>query len=463
MRITFLGAARTVTGSMHLVEANGARILLDCGMHQGRRSEANERNRHLPAQAAAADCLILSHAHIDHSGNVPALCNHGFAGPIYTTPATAELCGVMLADSAHIQEQDAVYLNKKNHRRGLPPVEPLYTVEDARKALKQFRPQRYGQPFQPAPGITATLVDAGHILGSAAVVLDIEEDGRKLRFAFTGDVGRPGTPIIRDPQPLPGVECLITESTYGDRLHDPVSDAEGDLANAIQAAAGRGGKVIIPSFSVGRTQELVYHLARLRAAGRIPVLPTFVDSPLSANATDVFRHHPECFDEETNALIHGTEDPFGFGKLSYVRDVNESKAINFLHQPCIIISASGMCETGRILHHLKNNIGDQRNIVLIVGFQAENTLGRRLVEKVPSVRIFGEEYRVRAEVRVINALSAHADKNELLEHVKSCGGSLRQVFVVHGEEKQSLAFAETLRGAGVPEVAVPAPGETHAV
>ena len=463
MRIQFLGAARTVTGSMHLLEVNGTRVLLDCGLFQGRREEANERNRRLPLDPRGVDCVILSHAHIDHSGNVPSLCKNGFTGPIYSTFATRDLCRVMLEDSAHIHEQDAIYLNKKTARRGLPPVEPLYTVEDARRCLREFVGVNYEASFRPAPGVTATLIDAGHILGSSAIVLDITEGNRKIRFAFTGDVGRCHTPIICDPAPLPAVEYLITESTYGDRLHTPIGDAEGLLADAVNTASQRGGKVVIPSFSVGRTQELVWALARLRADGRIPDLRTFVDSPLSVNATEVFRMHPECFDEETNTLLQAHEDPFGFGRLSYVRRVEDSKQINFIQGPCIIISASGMCESGRILHHLKNNVTDARNMVLIVGFQAENTLGRRIVEKVPALRIFHEDFRLRAEVRVINALSAHADRDELLAHVQTARGALRKVFVVHGEEKQSLAFADTLLTAGIPEVAVPAPGECHDV
>lgn len=463
MRLTFLGAARTVTGSMHLVEANGARLLLDCGLYQGRRAEASARNRNLPREAVQADCLLLSHAHIDHSGNVPSLYRAGFRGPIYATHATRDLCRVMLDDSAHIQEQDAQFLNKKNRRQGLPPVEPLYTAEDIHGCLRQFVGLGYGTPFQPAPGITATFLDAGHILGSAAIVLDITEGGRTTRLTFTGDAGRPNTPIIRDPEPLCGTEVLITESTYGDRLHSPIGDAEAALAEVVNTTAGRGGKVVIPAFSVGRTQEIVYALARLRAAGKIPAVRTFVDSPLSCNATEVFRMHPECFDEETNALLEEQDDPFEFSRLSYVRRVEDSKAINFLREPCIIISASGMCETGRILHHLANNLEDPRNTVLIVGFQAQHTLGRRLVEKVPRVRLLHQEFAVRAEVRVINALSAHADRDELVAHVRSAGPSLRQVFVVHGEERQSLAFADTLLTTGIPSVTVPFPGDQHEV
>jgi len=461
MKISFLGAARTVTGSMHLLEVNGARILLDCGLYQGRRAEANERNRHLPRPALDADCLILSHAHIDHSGNIPGLCRQGFSGPIYATRATQDLCAVMLADSAHIQEQDAAYLNKKLQRRGEPLVEPIYTTLNAQQAMSQFVGVDYGVPFEPVPGVSARFLDAGHILGSAAIVLDVDEGGKNHRFCFTGDVGRPNTPIIRDPEPLEGVEWLVTESTYGNRLHDPIGDAEAQLADTVNETARRGGKVIIPAFSVGRTQELVYALARLRAENRIPEIPIFVDSPLSTNVTGVFRKHPECFDQEMNALLAKQDDPFGFSKLAYTRSVADSKQIKFLADPCIIISASGMCETGRILHHLSNNIGDPKNTVLIVGFQAANTLGRRLVEKWPQVRIFGEEHRVRAQVRVINALSAHADRDELLRYIGATQETLRKVFVVHGEESQSLALADTLFNLGIPEVAVPALGETH--
>ncbi|MDH7568920.1 MAG: MBL fold metallo-hydrolase [Armatimonadota bacterium] len=463
MQITFLGAARSVTGSMHLLEVNGARLLLECGLVQGRRAEADWRNRNLPVDPRSVDALILSHAHIDHSGNIPGLCAKGYAGPIYATFATRDLCRVMLEDSAHIQEQDAAYLNKKKHRQGHPLVEPLYTVEDARRALHQFVGVSYHRTFEPVPGVAATFIDAGHILGSAVLLLDVEERGRRVRLAFSGDLGRPGTPIIRDPEPVEDADVLLLESTYGNRLHTPIADAEGLLAEVVNTTAGRGGRVVIPAFSVGRTQELVYALARLRAAGHIPPLPTFVDSPLSVNATEVFRMHPECFDAETNALLLEHADPFGFSELTYVRKVEDSKAINTLQGPCIIISASGMCETGRILHHLANSITNPANTILIVGFMAEHTLGRRLVEKVPRVRFLRQEWPLRAEVRVINALSAHADRDELLTYARGTRATLKRVFLVHGEESQALPFAETLRGEGFPEVVIPTAGETYSL
>lgn len=465
MNIQFLGAARTVTGSMHLLTVNGHRILLECGLYQGRRQESFERNRHLPFDPASVDAMILSHAHIDHSGNIPMLVKNGYGGNIYTTPATRDLCSAMLRDAAYIQENDAAYLNKKRARSGESPIEPLYTVADALDSLKNFVSVDYGRPFSVVPGVTATLHDAGHILGSAIVTLDIEEAGRAFRLGFSGDLGRRDLPILRDPVLVDPVDYYITESTYGDRLHDAPPDAERALRHAVNETYQRGGKVIIPAFSVGRTQEVVYALHRLSNARKIPELPIFVDSPLSTNVTEIFRLHPECYDEETHQFLNtsGHYDPFGFHRLRYIRHVEDSKELNFLREPAVIISASGMCEHGRILHHLKNNIEDTRNTVLIVGWQAPHTLGRRLVEREPKVRIFGQEYERRATVTVINAFSAHADRDELLaytDHLQSANGRLKGVFIVHGEEGASLALAEAIRNQGVPGVLVPEPGQT---
>jgi metallo-beta-lactamase family protein len=462
MNLQFLGAARTVTGSMHLLTINGARILLECGLFQGRRKESFERNRNLPFDATSIDAMVLSHAHIDHSGNIPSLVKNGFQGNIYATPATRDLCSAMLRDSGHIQEEDAAYINRKRGRQGLPPVEPLYTQEDAARSLSHFVSVGYNRPLPVAPGVTVTFRDAGHILGSAVVVLDLEEKGAKKRLVFSGDLGRTGMPILRDPEPVEGTDYLIIESTYGDRRHDPIEDQSRELRDVIHDAYRRGGKVIVPAFAVGRTQELVYALHRLVEARKLPALPIFVDSPLAVNVTEIFRLHSECYNKEVRAFMEADNhrDPFGFRRLTYVRSVEDSKELNFLREPAIIISASGMAEAGRILHHLKNNIEDARNTVLIVGWQAPDTLGRRLVERQPVVKIFGEEYRLRAQVRTINAFSAHADRKELLDYARRLNPQrLQAAFVVHGEEAASLALAEGLTSLGIARVAVPRAGE----
>lgn len=464
MKIQFLGAARTVTGSMHLLTINGYHILLDCGLYQGRRKESFERNRHPLFDPTHIDALILSHAHIDHSGNIPTLVKHGYQGNIHATSATRDLCSAMLRDAAYIQEQDARYLNKKRRKTGEPPVEPLYEMADAVNSLQYFVGIGYERSFPVVPGVTATFYDAGHILGSAVVVLDVEEGNRQYRFAFSGDLGRRDLPILRDPTYIEPVDYFITESTYGNRLHGLPAEAEMELRRVVNETYQRGGKIIIPAFSVGRTQEIVYALHRLSNARKIPQLPIFVDSPLSTNVTEIFRLHPECYDEETHEFLStsGDRDPFGFNRLRYIREVEDSKALNFLREPAVIISASGMCENGRILHHLKNNIEDVRNAVLIVGWQAPHTLGRRLVERQPTVRIFGQEYTLRANVEVISGFSAHADRNELLAytgHLNHANGRLKRVFVVHGEEEPAMALASGIREQGVPDVLVPEQGQ----
>jgi len=462
MKLCFMGAVRTVTGSMHMLTVNGSNILLDCGLFQGRRQEAFERNRNLPFEAGDVDALILSHAHIDHSGNIPSLIKSGFRGNICATFATRDLCAAMLPDSAHIQEQDVAYVNKKRARQGLPRVEPLYDKRDANESLKYFVGAGYDRTFDVVRGVRATFRDAGHILGSAITVLDIEENGRQCRLAFSGDLGRKNLPILRDPHPIHDVDYFIIESTYGNRQHETPEEAQAALRRVVTETYRRGGKVIIPAFSVGRTQEIVYSLHRLTVDHKIPQLPIFVDSPLSVNVTEIFRLHPECYDEETAQFILSDRhpDPFGFKRMRYIRDVEDSKELQFLREPAVIISASGMCEAGRILHHLKNNIEDSRNTVLIVGWQAPYTLGRKLVERRERVRIFGEEYQLRAEVEVINGYSAHADRGELLDYVRPLNnGRLKQVFIVHGEEEASLALADGFRESGVPEAMVPEPME----
>lgn len=450
MQITFYGAAQTVTGSQHMIEVNGLRLLLDCGLYQGKRAEANERNRHLPFDASKVDVMVLSHAHTDHAGNIPNLVKSGFKGDIICTHATRDLCAVMLMDSGHIQERDVEFVNKKNKKRGQPLVDPIYTQADAAASLDSFTSQAYNRPHLIAPGITLTFIDAGHMLGSASVILDIEDkaDGKDVRLVFSGDIGRKGIPIIRDPHFPDSADILIMESTYGDRTHEPYPDAEKELERIVNHTYRRGGKIIVPAFAVGRTQQLVFSLNQLAQKGDIPRLPIYVDSPLAVNTTDVFRSHPECFDAETQQFIMqggGKRDPFGFQDLFYTRSVEESKQLNFLRESAIIISASGMAETGRILHHLKNNIEDPRTTVLIVGWQAPETLGRRLVDGEKIVNIFGEKYHNNATVEVLNGFSGHADRNELLDWVEPMKRKPRRTFLVHGELAAANALAAGLR------------------
>ena len=460
MKIDFLGAVGTVTGSKHVLSVNGSRILLDCGLYQGRRQESFDRNRRLPFDASAIDAMVLSHAHIDHSGNIPNLVRAGYRGNIHCTFATRDLCSYMLRDSAHIMESDAAYLNKKRRRNRQPLVEPIYGAAEATESLRYFTSMDYERQALLAPGVRLTFYDAGHILGSALSALDITEDGRSARLLYTGDLGRRDLPILCDPQPVPDVDYLIIESTYGGRAHGTPQDAERQLARVVRETHARGGKVIIPAFSVGRTQEVVYALHRLTVAGDIPKMPIYVDSPLSTNATEVFRLHPEYYDAETYAFMLEHRDPFGFSALRYLRHVEDSKALNERHEPMIIISASGMCESGRILHHLKNNVEDPRNTVLFVAFQAQHTLGRRIRDGAEEVKIFGGRYDMRAKVEVIDGYSAHADHEELLGYVRRLGPErLRGAYIVHGEEEAAQALKEGLEGLGVRRVVIPAEGQ----
>jgi metallo-beta-lactamase family protein len=445
MKLTFWGAARTVTGSMHHVEAAGKRLLLDCGMYQGRRQEAFERNRHFPFPVSSINGVILSHAHIDHSGNLPTLVRNGYRGPIYTTPATVDLCLAMLADSAYLQQKDAEFCNKRrDHRRRLGRDDrecvALYGPDDAERTFPLFRSIPLGENREVADGLRYQTYDAGHMLGSTSLVL--EADG--VRLGFSGDVGRPGLPIIRDPEKLGACQYLIVESTYGDRLHRKLDHVEEKLAGVVNRTAGRGGKIIVPSFAVGRTQQLVIMLHQLMDAGRIPSIPIFVDSPLAINATEVFRKHPECYDEEARKFLMDGKDPFGFQRLTYVREASESKKLNDLRGPFMVIAASGMCEAGRILHHLRNNIGDPRNTVLITGFQAQNTLGRKILEDQAEVPIFGEPVPLRAEVVSLDELSGHADQRELIEWMRPFAAGLKKVFLVHGEPQAGAALAQVI-------------------
>jgi metallo-beta-lactamase family protein len=450
MKLTFYGAARTVTGSKHLIEVNGTRILLDCGMVQGKRSESYSANVNLPFDPASIDLVVLSHAHIDHSGNLPNLVKNGFRGDIIATAATRDLCSTMLPDSGHIQERDVEYVNKKGRKRGEAPVQPIYTQQDAFACLEYFISQGYHRTRKIAPGVSLTFRDAGHMLGSAIVILDIEDrdSGREVRLVFSGDVGRKGTPIIRDPEMITdGADYLIMESTYGDRLHETFGESEDRLEQVVNSTYKRGGVIVMPAFAVGRTQQLVYTLHTLMDKGDIPKIPIYVDSPLAVNTTSVFALHPECFDEETRDFMMqpGNRDPFGFEHLTYIRTLEESKQLNFVRTPCIIISASGMAEFGRVLHHLKNRIEESRNTVLITGWQAPDTLGRKLVDKLKTVKIFGDVYHNNAETVVLNGFSGHADRDELVAWVGAMNRKPQRTFLVHGEEPSALSLAQTLK------------------
>jgi metallo-beta-lactamase family protein len=459
MKLRFLGAAKSVTGSMHVLESNGNRILLDCGLFQGRREESNRRNRNLPFDPGEIDRVVLSHAHIDHSGNLPLLVKQGYRNSIYSTFATRDLCLAMLNDSAHIQHKDAEYLNRKNEKRGLPLIEPSYGPDDVERTLSLFRGISYDRGFYVSADVKLTFVDAGHILGAALSIFEVRENGRTKRLGYIVDLGRKDLPILKDPCLVKNLDFIIIESTYGNRFHQDMSLVEEKLSRVVNQTVQAGGKIIIPSFSLGRTQEVVYSLNRLQIDNRIPRIKIFVDSPLSVNVTEIFRLHPECFDKEANRMIALDESPFGWGSVTYIRDVEKSKELNKLDEPCIIISASGMCETGRILHHLKNNIEDAKNTIMVVGFMAQDTLGRRIVERQEKLKIFGDEYRLRAKVEIFDEFSAHADRNGLLEYVANTKNSLRNVFVVHGEEQQSQALAEGIRDLGITDVLVPDMGQ----
>lgn len=445
MRIHFLGATRTTTGSMYLLEVNGQRVLLECGLFQGRRGESVERNRNFPFDPKQLDAVVLSHAHIDHCGNLPNLCCHGYNGSIYCTFATRDLASIMLEDSAEIQKDDAAFVSKKRAKQGLPPVEPLYTATDAEKAVRQFVALNYDRPILVADGVTVTFCDAGHILGSAQVVLDIREGSRKFRYLFSGDVGRGNDDILRDPQLVEDVDFLQVESTYGAREHSSKTSADEEVGRLVRETLDRKGKVIIPAFSVGRTQQIVYTLHQLTLAGALPKVPIFVDSPLSVNATEIYRLHPECFNDAIYKFLHEKENPFGMENLTYIREVANSLKLNDLNEPAVIISASGMAEAGRIRHHLKNNIGNPANLVLFVGYCAEHTLGAQILAGMNPVNIFGEPQEVRARIASIDAFSGHADRNELKRYVGSLAGDIKKISVIHGEEAQCLAFADTLR------------------
>jgi metallo-beta-lactamase family protein len=454
--VTFWGAAGQVTGSCHLLEWRGHQVLLDCGMFQGKRDESTHFNQTMVFDPRQLDAVVLSHAHIDHSGRLPMLANRQFGRTIYTTPATRDLCAAMLADSAHIQESDFKYLKKR--KRISADAQPLYGMQDAVRTQELMEAHPYLKPFTVATDLTVTYRDAGHILGSANV--DVQIAGpTPHRLVFSGDIGHWGQAIIRDPEsPTGPIDTLIIESTYATRNHDTTIDAEKNLGEVVRRVAARGGKIIVPSFAVGRTQELVYALHELANAGAIPQIPIYIDSPLAVEATAVFRMHPELYDD-TEALVRADSRLFDYHLVTYVRDVEESKKLNGLKGPAIIISASGMAEAGRILHHLANNCDDPKNCILIVGFQAQYTLGRRIQDGQKQVTILGEPHTVNAEVVTIDGYSAHAGRDELRRWVKNLGGPVQRAFCVHGEPESLVAMQQILLEEGVKEVHVPKHGE----
>lgn len=465
MNLSFYGAVRSVTGSRHLLEAGGTRVLLDCGLFQGRREESERRNRYLGFDPREVDAVLVSHAHIDHSGALPALAKHGFIGKVFGTWATGDLMEVMLADSARLQESDCLYVNRKEQRTEQTCRTPLYTADDVDTIMRQFDGVRYGNVVTPGTGMKAVFHDAGHILGSAAVSLRVTEAGSTKTILFSGDLGRRQMPILRDPQRPIACDVLIIESTYGDRTHrETAEEAKAKASALISHAVTHRSKIIVPAFAVGRTQDLVMWIKELVKEGRIEPLPIYIDSPLALRATEIFRRHPECYDEETYRILTREGDPFIANYIRYVSSVQESQKLNGTKGPCIIISASGMCEGGRILHHLKHSIEDEANVVAIVGFQAEHTLGRKLVEGWDTVPIFGKPMRRRARVVTFNGLSAHADREDLLAYIRAITPSPPKIFVVHGEERQAYSLAAAIRTEHTSSVVtVPELGKTYSV
>ncbi|MFL5508935.1 MAG: MBL fold metallo-hydrolase RNA specificity domain-containing protein [Gemmatimonadaceae bacterium] len=456
--MTFVGAAREVTGSCHLLHVNGRTVALDCGMFQGKRQESADKNRKLPLPIEDLDAVILSHAHIDHSGRLPFLVAEGYSGTIWATSATRDLSAVMLADSANIQERDAEFLAK--HKKGF--IEPLYGLRHAVRTMELMVGVPYNKTFDVVPGVRATYVDAGHILGSASVLVDCTEGDKTKRLVFSGDIGRTGLAIVRDPVPPEGADALIMESTYGNRDHESVEGARAQLAQVIRETAARGGRVLIPAFAVGRTQEMIYALHGLVREGAIPPIPIYVDSPLAIDTTTVFEMHPETFDR-SEEMVQKAKELFQFELLHYTRDVEESKALSRANGPMVIIAASGMMENGRIVHHLAQGASNPRNTILVVGFQAEHTLGRRVVERQPVLQIFGDDVPLNARVEIIDGYSAHADRTEMtnwLGRVKEKSPNLGPIWLVHGEADVQDEFRTALTARGY-TVECPEPHTRH--
>ena len=462
MKLTFYGASQTTTGSMHLIEVNGKRILLDCGLYQGHRKEAFEKNRNLPIKASSIDYVILSHAHIDHSGNLPQLVKQGFRGRVFARASTVELCDILLRDSCFLQKRDLEYVNKKRKRDGKNLFEPLYDESDVVALMQLFVPVHMHQPREICKGVTLEFFNAGHILGSALVQLDVKDDtGSSHRLLFSGDLGQPNQPILRHFEYPSGADILLIESTYADRFHPTADDVELRLEKYLKHIDRYNSKLIIPAFSVGRTQQIIWYLNRLRLKGKVPrEVKLYVDSPLSRKATLIYSRHPEVYNAEARQMLSQGVNPLEYPGMTFIGSPEESMALNETPGPMIIIAASGMCEGGRVLHHLKHAVQDANNIVLICGYQAENTLGRRIVEKRNPIRILGEEVQMNAKVEVINALSAHADRAGLIDWISEIKDNVRYAFAVHGDIEKVTAMTELLKEQGVPKVAAPAPGET---
>ncbi|MBL7070747.1 MAG: MBL fold metallo-hydrolase [Candidatus Omnitrophica bacterium] len=458
--INFCGGARTVTGSMHLVSTDHSNVILDCGLFQGRRDEYYDINSNFSFHPGSLDACVLSHAHIDHCGNIPSLIKQGFRSRVHSTPVTRDLCRYMLPDSGYIQEADIKYVNKVNRKRGLPPRKPLYTKIEAVRSLRQFRPVEYHKSFPISKDVVLTFYEAGHILGSAIPVLEIKTAKKQIRIAYAVDLGREGMPLLRNPESPKDIDYLIVESTYGGREHGDIKEAERVLADIIRRTVKRGGKIIIPSFALERTQLIVYFINELIKRNKIPRLPMYVDGPLAVNLTSVFRNNWQYFDKITQEAFLKNADPLGYDHITYVKHVQQSKNLNHQKKPCIIISGSGMCENGRILHHLKNNIENPKNAIVIIGYTARNTLGRRIVEKNDIVRIFGRPHDLKAEVVVLDAFSSHADGDDIVEYVRGLNEKLKQVFLVHGDMEQSEALRVKLRGKLKLKPRIPAKGET---
>lgn len=464
MRITFLGAAGEVTGSQHLIETDHLRVLLDCGLFQGHRIESWHRNRRFHCNPKDLDGVILSHAHIDHCGNLPGLYRAGYRGPIFCTEATADVARIMLLDSAHIQEEDARYASR-HLEPDAPPAEPFYTVDDVKAVCRQFEPLDYDEWHELAPEFRIRFADAGHILGSAISEMEVKDGGEMRRVVFTGDLGRRELPLLRDPQLIDGCDVLISESTYGNRVHPPAEDITIELLRIIRNAVDLEGKVVIPAFSLGRTQHIIYYLNELTQRGHLPPIPVFVDSPLSSRLTDVYRRHVAVMDDDAGRILRRDEDLFGFPALTYIESQKESMEVNRMTGPLVVIAASGMCENGRVRHHLKHAVGDPRNTIVIIGFQAQHTLGRRIVERQPMLHIFDRRLPLKANVEVLNGLSAHADAEDFkwwFGHMAATGG-IGQAFLVHGEPQAARALAGLVHDDCNEDPILPAWGESFEV